>query len=82
VCLTATDSAPGGHTDMRLVSLEPVGPERGTESENLLKKWTDVKLPKKVASPMLLYGKIERYLFVCLNATAIKVLYFPVLWMG
>ncbi len=44
---TAIDSAPGYHTDVRPVSLDPVWPEKGTQGKNFLEKWPVAKLSIK-----------------------------------
>jgi hypothetical protein len=66
VCVwQAIDSVPGGHTDIRPVSLEPVGPE-GVQREKIFpEKWPVVKLPNKYLMPLLLfYGKIFSYIYI------------------
>ncbi len=48
VCIwPAIDSVPGGHTDMRPVSLEPVEPEGVQCEKNFPEKWPVAKLPNK-----------------------------------
>ncbi len=40
------DSAPGHHTDMRPVSLEPARPEGAPLGKTFAEKWPVAKLPK------------------------------------
>jgi hypothetical protein len=56
VCVKpAIDSAPGGHTDMRPVSLEPVWPGEVPSGEIFFKKWPVAELPKKKVKPLMLF---------------------------
>ncbi len=68
VCVwPAIDSAPGHHTDMRPVSLEPVWPEGVSSEKIFLEKWPVAKLSNKnVMSLMLFYGKfyINIYIYI------------------
>ncbi len=52
------DSAPGGHTDMRPVSLKLVWPGGMPSGEIFFEKWPVAELPKKkFTSLMLFYGE-------------------------
>jgi hypothetical protein len=52
------DSALEHHTDLRPVSIEPVGHWGGHRLKSFFEKWPVAKLPlKKCAPPMLFYGK-------------------------
>jgi hypothetical protein len=49
VCVwQAIDLAPGHHTDVRPVLLEPVGPEGVQREKNFYEKWPVAKLSKKM----------------------------------
>ena len=49
----AIDSAPGGHTDMRPVSLEPVWLEEVPLGEKFPENWWAAKLLKTATPPMI-----------------------------
>jgi hypothetical protein len=49
------DSAPGGHTDLRSVSLEPVGQGGGHRIKNFFEKWPVAKLLIKIDTPPMLF---------------------------
>jgi hypothetical protein len=51
----AIDLAPGGHTDMRPVSLEPVWPGGVPLGEIFFEKWPVAELPKKKVTPLMLF---------------------------
>ncbi len=61
----AINSAPGHHTDMRLVSLELVWPEGVPPDKNFLEELPVAKLSNKNVMPlMLFYGKfVYKYTF-------------------
>jgi hypothetical protein len=64
----AIDSVPGGHVDMRPVSLEPVGPEGVQREKNFPEKWPVAKLPNKNIMPIMLFnGKIYIYIYICVH---------------
>ncbi len=55
----AIDLVPWGHTDMRSVSLELVGPEGVKREKVFHENWPVAKLPNKNVMPlMLFYRKI------------------------
>ncbi len=59
------DSAPGGHTDLRPVSVEPVWHGGGHRLKFSLEKWPVAELLiKKASLPMLFYGKFDIYLII------------------
>ncbi len=59
IVLPFRDSSTGHHTDMRPVSLEPVGHGGGHRIKKIFEKWPVAKLPiKKVRPSKLFKGKI------------------------
>jgi hypothetical protein len=69
------DTASGGHTDMRSVSLEPVELEAVQREKNFHEKWPMAEFPKKKFTPILFYGKFL-LLITQLYEGAIKLLDF------
>ncbi len=67
VCLfvwPAIDSAPGGHTDMRPLSLEPLSLKEVPSGEKFPEKWSVAKLLKTATPPMLFLWHFEIQLFL------------------
>jgi hypothetical protein len=63
----AIDSAPGGHTDMRPVSLKPEWPGEGTQGKKFCERWPVAKWPQKhYAINAFLMAKFLLYIFAVL----------------